>query len=247
MRSRPSATGIPGWTARARPQARSLPVPEQRGADATCARARRERLVRFAELALRERVLRQQRRRGERERAEDGVPHDRPRRTSWPSRAAFTAARPQRARSPGARGEMVRLSAHALRCELHPARRQRRHRRAGHRATPRPSSSNRCRAWAARSISVRRYLRRAAARCDESGALLIFDEVQCGVGRTGYPFAANLYGVTPDMITTAKALGNGFPCAALLMSPTGRRRAEARCPRHHLRRGPAWPVPPSRR
>ena len=48
--------------------------------------------------------------------------------------------------------------------------------------------------------------------------MLIFDEVQCGVGRTGEPFAANLYGVTPDMITTAKALGNGFPCAALMMS-----------------------------
>ena len=35
---------------------------------------------------------------------------------------------------------------------------------------------------------------------------------------SAHPFAANLYGVTPDMITTAKALGNGFPCAALLMS-----------------------------
>jgi acetylornithine/N-succinyldiaminopimelate aminotransferase len=53
-------------------------------------------------------------------------------------------------------------------------------------------------------------------RCDEVGALLIFDEVQCGMGRVGQPFAANLYGVVPDMITTAKALGNGFPCAALL-------------------------------
>ena len=51
------------------------------------------------------------------------------------------------------------------------------------------------------------------------GALLIFDEVQCGMGRVGQPFAANLYGVQPDMITTAKALGEGFPCAALLMSP----------------------------
>jgi acetylornithine/succinyldiaminopimelate/putrescine aminotransferase len=48
------------------------------------------------------------------------------------------------------------------------------------------------------------------------GAVLIFDEVQCGMGRVGHPFAANMYGVTPDMITTAKALGNGFPCAALL-------------------------------
>lgn len=55
-------------------------------------------------------------------------------------------------------------------------------------------------------------------RCDETGALLIFDEVQCGVGRTGAPFAANLYGVTPDMLTAAKALGNGFPVSALLMS-----------------------------
>ena len=53
-------------------------------------------------------------------------------------------------------------------------------------------------------------------RCDEVGALLIFDEVQCGVGRTGQPFAANMYQVMPDMLTTAKALGNGFPCAALL-------------------------------
>jgi acetylornithine/succinyldiaminopimelate/putrescine aminotransferase len=62
------------------------------------------------------------------------------------------------------------------------------------------------------------FLKTLRARCDATGAVLIFDEVQCGVGRTGHPFAANLYGVTPDMITTAKALGNGFPCAALMMS-----------------------------
>jgi len=55
-------------------------------------------------------------------------------------------------------------------------------------------------------------------RCDAVGALLIFDEVQCGVGRTGQPFAANLHGIVPDLLTTAKALGNGFPCAALLIS-----------------------------
>jgi acetylornithine/succinyldiaminopimelate/putrescine aminotransferase len=60
------------------------------------------------------------------------------------------------------------------------------------------------------------FLAALRRRCDEVGALLIFDEVQCGMGRVGYPFAANLYEVTPDMITTAKALGNGFPCAALL-------------------------------
>jgi len=62
------------------------------------------------------------------------------------------------------------------------------------------------------------YLQALRKRCDDTGAALIFDEVQCGVGRTGHPFAANLYGVTPDMITTAKALGNGYPCSALLMS-----------------------------
>jgi acetylornithine/succinyldiaminopimelate/putrescine aminotransferase len=63
------------------------------------------------------------------------------------------------------------------------------------------------------------YLAALRRRCDETGAVLIFDEVQCGMGRVGTPFAANLYGVMPDMITTAKALGNGFPCAALLMAP----------------------------
>jgi len=63
------------------------------------------------------------------------------------------------------------------------------------------------------------FLEALRSRCDEVGALLIFDEVQCGMGRVGQPFAAGLYGVQPDMITTAKALGAGFPCAALLMSP----------------------------
>lgn len=61
------------------------------------------------------------------------------------------------------------------------------------------------------------YLAALRQRCDETGAVLVFDEVQCGFGRCGEPFAANLYGVLPDMITSAKALGNGFPCAALLM------------------------------
>ncbi|HZO21108.1 MAG TPA: aminotransferase class III-fold pyridoxal phosphate-dependent enzyme [Steroidobacteraceae bacterium] len=60
------------------------------------------------------------------------------------------------------------------------------------------------------------FLAALRRRCDEVGALLIFDEVQCGMGRVGQPFAAQLYGITPDMLTTAKALGNGFPCAALL-------------------------------
>jgi len=63
------------------------------------------------------------------------------------------------------------------------------------------------------------YLAAVRRRCNETGAVLIFDEVQCGMGRTGEAFSAKLYGVQPDMITTAKALGNGFPCSALLMTP----------------------------
>lgn len=62
------------------------------------------------------------------------------------------------------------------------------------------------------------FVRTVAEACRRTGALLIVDEVQSGVGRTGAPFAANLYGVQPDMLTTAKALGGGFPCSALLMT-----------------------------
>ena len=63
------------------------------------------------------------------------------------------------------------------------------------------------------------FLAALRERCDAVGAVLIFDEVQIGVGRSGWPFAANMYAVAPDMITAAKALGNGFPCGALLMQP----------------------------
>ena len=65
-------------------------------------------------------------------------------------------------------------------------------------------------------VAVLEAIRR---RCSEVGALLIFDEVQCGVGRSGAPFAANRAGVTPDILTTAKALGAGFPVSAMLLCP----------------------------
>ena len=52
--------------------------------------------------------------------------------------------------------------------------------------------------------------------CDQHNALLIFDEVQTGVGRTGDLYAYMGLGVTPDILTTAKALGGGFPIAAML-------------------------------
>lgn len=62
------------------------------------------------------------------------------------------------------------------------------------------------------------FLEALRFRCSENGSILIFDEVQCGMGRTGHPFAANMYGVTPDVITTAKALGAGFPASAMLVA-----------------------------
>jgi predicted acetylornithine/succinylornithine family transaminase len=55
------------------------------------------------------------------------------------------------------------------------------------------------------------YLRGLRELCDERGAVLIFDEVQTGMGRTGKWFACEHWGVTPDVITMAKALGGGFP------------------------------------
>ena len=61
------------------------------------------------------------------------------------------------------------------------------------------------------------YVRSLRAACDRHGAFLIADEVQCGMGRSGKPFAIEYSDVVPDLLTTAKALGAGFPCSALLM------------------------------
>lgn len=55
------------------------------------------------------------------------------------------------------------------------------------------------------------FLQGLRALCDEHGILLVFDEVQCGVGRTGRMFAAEHFGVVPDVITLAKGLGSGMP------------------------------------
>jgi acetylornithine/N-succinyldiaminopimelate aminotransferase len=57
------------------------------------------------------------------------------------------------------------------------------------------------------------------ALCDQHDALLVFDEIQCGMGRTGTLFAHWQDGVVPDMVTLAKALGGGFPIGALLAGP----------------------------
>jgi len=60
------------------------------------------------------------------------------------------------------------------------------------------------------------FLKAVRELCNDKGILLIFDEIQCGMGRCGKLFAHELYGVTPDIMTLAKALGNGLPIGAML-------------------------------
>ncbi len=63
------------------------------------------------------------------------------------------------------------------------------------------------------------FLSAARELCDRAGAALIFDEIQCGMGRTGTLWAYEQTGVVPDALTTAKALGGGFPIGALVTGP----------------------------
>lgn len=63
------------------------------------------------------------------------------------------------------------------------------------------------------------WMRALRARCREVGALLIFDEIQTGFGRTGTLFAFEGFGVVPDIITLAKAMGGGMPLGAFIASP----------------------------
>ena len=60
------------------------------------------------------------------------------------------------------------------------------------------------------------FLKGVRALCDQHGLLMILDEIQCGMGRTGHMFAWQGYGVKPDVMTVAKALGNGMPVGAFL-------------------------------
>lgn len=62
------------------------------------------------------------------------------------------------------------------------------------------------------------FLREIRKICDEKDILLILDEIQCGMGRTGYMFAWQKYGIKPDIMTTAKALGCGVPVGAFLLN-----------------------------
>lgn len=62
------------------------------------------------------------------------------------------------------------------------------------------------------------FLKKVSALCKEKDILLILDEIQCGMGRTGYMFAWQKYGIKPDIMTTAKALGCGVPVGAFLLN-----------------------------
>ena len=62
------------------------------------------------------------------------------------------------------------------------------------------------------------FMKKVRALCDERDILMILDEIQCGMGRTGHMFAWQRYGIKPDVMTTAKALGCGVPVGAFLMT-----------------------------
>lgn len=67
-------------------------------------------------------------------------------------------------------------------------------------------------------VADKSYLKQVRALCDEHDLVLMFDEVQCGVGRTGHLYAYQALGVEPDILTTAKGIGGGFPLGACLTS-----------------------------
>ncbi|WP_294467903.1 aspartate aminotransferase family protein [uncultured Anaerofustis sp.] len=66
--------------------------------------------------------------------------------------------------------------------------------------------------------ATKEFLQKVRNLCDELDILLIFDEVQCGIGRSGYLFAYEYFDVVPDVVAMAKGLGGGFPIGAILVS-----------------------------
>ncbi|MGM9507149.1 aspartate aminotransferase family protein [Larkinella sp. GY13] len=68
-------------------------------------------------------------------------------------------------------------------------------------------------------VASNAFLQALRQKCDETGAILILDAVQCGYGRSGKFFSHQFSGITPDLITMAKGMGNGFPIGGVLISP----------------------------
>lgn len=69
------------------------------------------------------------------------------------------------------------------------------------------------------NVSSDEFLQALRKKCDETGAILILDSVQCGYGRTGKFFSHQFSGIHPDIMTMAKGMGNGFPIGGILISP----------------------------
>ena len=99
-----------------------------------------------------------------------------------------------------------------------PAARQYRRRRTRSTTRLRRSFWSRFRASRASSNSAASSCGHCGARCDETGTLLIYDEIQTGMGRLGRPLAAGDSGVTPDLATLAKGIANGIPMGAVLIA-----------------------------
>lgn len=69
------------------------------------------------------------------------------------------------------------------------------------------------------NVCTDEFLQKLRRKCDETGAILILDSVQCGYGRTGKFFSHQFSGIDPDIISMAKGMGNGFPIGGILISP----------------------------
>ena len=103
----------------------------------------------------------------------------------------------------------------------------------------RPSSPSRSAARAASARCPTAFVRAVKDVCARTGTLLIADEVQSGLGRTGHRFYFQALGWTPDLVSVGKALGSGVPVAAALVSERVAERDLRRRSRQHLRRQPA--------
>jgi acetylornithine/N-succinyldiaminopimelate aminotransferase len=69
------------------------------------------------------------------------------------------------------------------------------------------------------NVATDEFLQALRRKCDETGAILILDSVQCGYGRTGKFFSHQFSGIQPDIMSMAKGMGNGFPIGGILISP----------------------------